>query len=276
MATVSPPRGVPSTDTEGVAQVKELNALTTLINEFNGNVDGTNVKNTAALTVASVITSAGLVANGVTTPASGAGVEIGYSGGVGFVQAEQRGPDSAKPLALAGSQVRLQGGGVQVATATSTGVDFPLGFTGKRLDSPYFRAYRNAALSRADSEIVIFDAETSDPNGWYDTATGKFQPTVAGMYRVSWAVEANAALAADKYWMSLVNANGSIVGGGQRGSVGYQRGSAQPVNSGGTTLLTFNGSTDYLQIAIKHDTGGSTAIAPGAGHTWFEGERIGA
>jgi hypothetical protein len=78
----------------------------------------------------SLAVASGAVVNGLTVPSAGAGVEVGYTAGVGFVQAQQRGPDAAKPLAVAGSQVRVQAAGVQVATATSTGVDFPLGFSG--------------------------------------------------------------------------------------------------------------------------------------------------
>lgn len=45
MGAISPPRGVLGTDTEGTGQTKEVNALTTLINEFNGNIDAANIAN---------------------------------------------------------------------------------------------------------------------------------------------------------------------------------------------------------------------------------------
>jgi hypothetical protein len=224
------------------------------------------------LPVGSVTAAAGVVANGLTVPVAGSGVEIGYTGGVGFVQAQQRGPDANKPLAVAGSQVRLTAAGVQVATATSTGVDFPLGFTGKRLDSPYFRAYRNPITSYATGATVVFDTET-DPNGWYDTATGIFLPTTAGRYRLTWSVASAVAITADKFWRSKLQKNGADEAYGQ---VAFQRGSGSFVTSLGTTQVAANGTTDSFLVKIEHDIGSTTQISNNTATTYFEAERIGA
>lgn len=48
MAQVNPVRATTS-DTEGGGEIKEAAALTTLINEFNGNIDDANIKATAAI-----------------------------------------------------------------------------------------------------------------------------------------------------------------------------------------------------------------------------------
>jgi hypothetical protein len=250
----------PTDAPNGPAQIKNL------ADDVQAELDGD-------LPVGSVTAAAGVVANGLTVPVAGAGVEIGYTGGVGFVQAQQRGPDANKPLAVAGSQVRLTAAGVQVATATSTGVDFPLGFTGKRLDSPYFRAYRSTGVSYTTGATVVFEAETSDPNGWYDTATGAFVPTVAGMYRLTWMVASGTAITADKYWRSKLRKNGGDVVLGQSC---FQRGTGMIVTSLGSGLVSANGSTDSFSVVIEHDVGSATAIGNGFAATYFEAERIGA
>src|SRR4051794_20878146 len=50
MGTVSPSRATTSMS-EGTGQQTEANALTTLLNEFNGNIDGNNLKQTIAIAV---------------------------------------------------------------------------------------------------------------------------------------------------------------------------------------------------------------------------------
>lgn len=157
----------------------------------------------------------------------------------------------------------------------ATGViDHPSGFTGRRLDSPYFRAYRSSAVSLADGADVVFNSETADPNGWYDTTTGRFQPTGAGVYRVSWRVGAGAVLTADKYLAtSLIHVpSATSIASGSRP---YQRGVGF-IASQGTTLLAFDGSTDYVVVRVAHDNGGSLAIGAASAATYFEAERIGA
>jgi hypothetical protein len=53
MGLVSPTRATTS-QTEGTGQQTEANALTTLLNEFNGNITGPNISAAAALTIASL------------------------------------------------------------------------------------------------------------------------------------------------------------------------------------------------------------------------------
>lgn len=84
-----------------------------------------------AVSLGSLATQGGAAVGGALVPAAGSSVESGFTGGVGFVQSQQRGPDAAKPLALGGSEVRISAGTpvTQVATATVAGVDFPLGIS---------------------------------------------------------------------------------------------------------------------------------------------------
>lgn len=49
MGIVNPVRGVPGSDVQGAGDTKEVNALTQLLNEFNGNIDDFNLKPTAGI-----------------------------------------------------------------------------------------------------------------------------------------------------------------------------------------------------------------------------------
>jgi hypothetical protein len=141
------------------------------------------------------------------------------------------------------------------------------------LPSPYFRAYRSSAASYASGATVVFDSET-DPNGWYDNATGIFLPTIAGMYRLSWGLRAGVFLTADNFFGSAVILGGSVT---VWGSVDYQRGSATgKLVSVGSALLPFNGSTDSAVVVLNHNNSGSLAVDASTASCHFEAEYVGA
>jgi hypothetical protein len=138
------------------------------------------------------------------------------------------------------------------------------------LPSPYFRAYRSSAASYSSGATVVFNTET-DPNGWYNNATGIFLPTVAGTYRVSWRVQLNAVLTADEYMQASLSASAQY-----HGAPSVQRGAVFKPASAGATLLAFNGTTDSVFVYLEHNHGGSIAVAAEAGTTYFEAEYVGA
>jgi hypothetical protein len=135
-----------------------------------------------------------------------------------------------------------------------------------------FNVYRNAAVSYATGSVVVFDTELFDYSGWYDTATGKYTPLIAGLYQFSWLVTDNNPLgAADRYWLTHIRKNGTIVGDGQ---LLWQR-STQGPNSGGSMLLEANGSTDYFEITVEHNEGAAEDIDTGQDSTFFCGHYVG-
>jgi hypothetical protein len=268
MGIISPGRASGSQQ-DGPGEVTEANALTALLNEFNGNIDGTNLK--ASLTLGTLLLTGSLTATNELA-VSGAGTPRlslrDTSAGADLKRSRLRNLSGKTRLdVMTDNDVTTSFTGLSLDHATGV-PDFPQGFTGKRLDSPYFRAYRSSAASYTDGSTVIFNSEDADPNGWYDPATGKFQPTTAGRYRLSWRVTSNAVLTAGKYWVASV--------GLAEGQPCSQVGSALAPSSGGTVMLAFNGTTDFAQVSIQHDIGVAAAVATGTSSTWFEAERIGA
>lgn len=135
-----------------------------------------------------------------------------------------------------------------------------------------FFAYRNAAVSLADSAVVVFDTEQADVSNWFDPATGRFTPQVPGYYAFSWSIKAGAALAADVYWSSSLRKNASIHTNGQ---LNYQRGAAAAVMSQGNSQAVANGTTDFFDVIVQHGVGAAQSIAAAAPNTFFCGRLIG-
>lgn len=138
--------------------------------------------------------------------------------------------------------------------------------------SLYFRAYRSSAALLLSGGTVLFNAET-DPNGWYDPATGLFQPTVAGIYRLSWGVVLVSPLTASKYMTTQLSMSS---GETALGGIAFQSSNARGLASMGSTLVAFNGTTDSASIQVLHDNGGSVDLSSTGRVTHFEAERIGA
>lgn len=135
-----------------------------------------------------------------------------------------------------------------------------------------FSVYRNAALSLASLGIVVFDTEEFDLSGWHDTSTGRYTPQVPGYYRLSWAVESGVGLTVDSHWQAILYKNGSLFKGGNRA---MSRGAAAGLASVGSHIVVANGSTDFFDIRVFHNNGGTPALTTGLSATYFGGELVG-
>lgn len=106
-------------------------------------------------------------------------------------------------------------------------------------DIPAFSAWANTAQSMPANAAtkVVFGAVEFDTNGFYNTTTGRFAPTIAGIYLVTSYV----ALSAD-LWLTTIYKNGAeFKRGDQRNLTGNS-------GMGVTALVQMNGTTDYLEI----------------------------
>lgn len=134
-----------------------------------------------------------------------------------------------------------------------------------------FSVYRNSALSLADGGQITWDTEVFDVSGWF--ASSVFTPQINGLYLLSAFSSPAAPLSADKFWSTILRKNGSSYA---RLGVGFQRGSNLFAQVGGSVLVAANGSTDYFDVAVSHDTGASTALSIGSPvDCRFEGHLLG-
>lgn len=138
-----------------------------------------------------------------------------------------------------------------------------------------FRAYRSAALSLAANGVVIFDVENWDHSSWYDVANGRFTPQVAGYYRISGQIRANAALGAvGRFWQARIMKNAVLQSHGGRQIAHTDVANLTTVFN---DIVSMNGTTDFVEIQIDHDNGGSVALAVGntPSHTYVAGQFVG-
>ncbi len=143
--------------------------------------------------------------------------------------------------------LQLQSGGTTIATISSTGLQQNVG-------APAFSAYINStaqALSNATWTKLTFSGEEFDVGSCFDSSTNyRFTPNVAGYYQV------NLSMYFDYSVSQFSNAEGAIYKNGsafkkciQASYGGYGTGLI-------STLIYFNGTTDYIE-AYAYMSGGS-------------------
>lgn len=99
--------------------------------------------------------------------------------------------------------------------------------------------------------VVLCDTEDYDPSGLHNPATGRFTPNVAGTYLVTIACAMKALADGTEVWVGI-RKNGATTRW-----VGLANCSAANNNAGagGTKKIYFNGTTDYVQMVVYHDSG---------------------
>lgn len=125
---------------------------------------------------------------------------------------------------------------------------------------PAFRAYPAGAIGfsgLATWEQKIFTGESFDTNGAYDTGTGRFQPTVPGIYRVTLRMFINATGGGLGACYAAVRKNGTEVIGNSNSSIPTECG--VEVNG----LVQMNGTTDYLESWAYVESGITVTVAGG-------------
>lgn len=131
-----------------------------------------------------------------------------------------------------------------------------------------FRASNNASqtLTTGVAAKVLFQSEDFDVDASYDTTLARFTPKVDGPYQV------NAQVLVGNGTRSLLTV--SVYKNGA--SVQAFRGRVDATiaqNTGISTVVNMNGTTDYLEIFCQQNTGGNLSmITP---DTWFSAAKVG-
>jgi hypothetical protein len=137
-----------------------------------------------------------------------------------------------------------------------------------------FAAYLGSNTAFATGAVVTFDTEEWDVSGWHDPATnkGRFTPLVAGYYRLAAVLFPTIVITTDKYVRADLYKNGGLY---RLGSAEFQAGTGAGLGARGNWLAVANGSTDYFEVKIAHDNGGSLTLDGHSYSTVFQGELIG-
>lgn len=136
---------------------------------------------------------------------------------------------------------------------------------------PAFSAYANAntSLSSGVWTKIAFQIEEFDTNNNFDSTTNyRFTPTVAGYYQINACVQINGGTVVTQFGTAIYK-NGSEY---KRNIKGDTNGLyALPV----TSLVYFNGSTDYIEIYSQCTYSSGTVNAnAGASVTYFNGSMV--
>ena len=150
----------------------------------------------------------------------------------------------------------------------------------------YFKADGTAVISAGVGTVPIMRVEKSggqsvnsgsqDPvTGWteiLDTessfASDKWTPQTAGNYYLSGAVTI-ASLGDGKTLTVYIEKNDAT-----EARVPYTNGVADTMGGFIGAIIAMNGSTDFVQLAVKHDHGSALSVPANAELTWFQGFKI--
>lgn len=137
---------------------------------------------------------------------------------------------------------------------------------------PYFQAFANAAqtITTNTNAKISINTKVSDSNTWFDATTNfRFTPQLAGRYLI----HGNATCQGTTVTQCFI----FIFKNGASYSESAVSGNSATVSASISTIVTFNGSTDFVELdVIPGCTGTCTVFGSGAApqFTWFEGSYI--
>ena len=134
---------------------------------------------------------------------------------------------------------------------------------------PAFRAFQTGSQSISSSTWtkITFNSEDFDTNNNF--ASSRFTPTVAGYYQISANVRMTSMASGNNIGLQIYK-NGSAnseIGNANEGAAG-------DASRGGSSLIYFNGSTDYVEIYLYQSNASAKSTVDGTQYTWFTGALV--
>lgn len=130
-----------------------------------------------------------------------------------------------------------------------------------------YNANTGQAIPNATFTPVVFNAVQFNPDGWYNTATNRFTPQVAGYYLVGTFVGLLNAADTATYHVALQ------LNGVNQGWTRVKQSGSGEIGGYAASPIYFNGTTDYFTVAV-FTSGGATSIAGSIQNTYCFGYRI--
>ena len=137
-------------------------------------------------------------------------------------------------------------------------------------EPPAFHAYKNSpyqVLANNSDTVITFETELFDSNSFYNTSNSRFTPTIAGYYFVK--AKVGFSNSTGEYYFAIhLYKNGTRVARGGH----WNDGSNQNVNIDNSSIIAFNGSSDYVEVVCYQNSGGNITINNGdnGAETFFE------
>lgn len=134
------------------------------------------------------------------------------------------------------------------------------------------RAYlsANGTISNATPGKIQFDAETYDPDNFFDSVTNfRFQPTVSGYYRVSAAVFSTDLASGEGLFLFFYKNGSNVSNARLRNGNGTGDTTAHIVD-----VVFFNGTTDYLELFAQCNAAANRTALGGSVYTYFTASAV--
>jgi hypothetical protein len=156
-------------------------------------------------------------------------------------------------------------GGYTVTLPSATGTAMVSG------NMPAFSAYAssNQTVSSAADTKITLDTELFDTNSNF--ASSRFTPTVSGYYQISATIKMTCSGNLRRNDIELFK-NGSLYQVGSSIDVGASSTGISFIQSTISTVMYFNGSSDYVELYVfPQANSGTLTVAGGSDKTWMSG-----
>jgi hypothetical protein len=146
-------------------------------------------------------------------------------------------------------------------------------------NTPAFMAFGDGStvqtiLHTVAAEITNFNQELFDTHNAFNTATGRFTPTVAGKYFFTASIYMNSPLVAIGLGMIIIQKNNAATSNRVDDLAFINRNSISGITLNG--ILQMNGTTDFVSVLFIQHSGSSQGVggAGGASLHFFGGYRL--
>ena len=141
----------------------------------------------------------------------------------------------------------------------------------KPTNTPNFYAYQSGGgqqtISDSTTVVMVFDQEDYDTGSDYDTSNGRFTPGEAGKYFLHTTLRLDTGdVDFDNFSLRILK-NGSLAYNFRAFHSDY---SSVAVSG----IVEANGSSDYFQVDVYQNSGGSKTVTTNKNYTFFQGFKI--
>ena len=138
-----------------------------------------------------------------------------------------------------------------------------------------FRAFMdssvgNQSIGSGGNVKVTLNATQFNIGNCYATGTGKFTPTVAGYYNITW--QARVDSSTPDFVLARIFKNGSLHSDSRATESNAANSYPSAVNN---SIIHMNGSGDYLEFYTYHNVGSAVNFSAGNDVGWAQGYLIG-